>query len=313
MGSDRDRPDSRRRDRREEEDEAILDAEHFKAKIQPPKGKLSYAEILKLHETDDNDDDFFHITCHVDESLRERIELGEFVDLDKLLPKDKCGGTQVYNEAQRMQIFEQNGTTFWAPEQSMNVNSVRKWEQAFRIYATIYTNANPHCAGEIWQYIHVINVAASSYQWENVAYYDYTFRRLMERKPWRSWAKTYTQGWNLALRDSYATGGSSKPAPTMNNEKRMNQTHDWRDDCCWGFNRTRCKRGNGSCKYDHHCTYCGGWGHGSSVCRKKARKDGRGYESNFRDQPTAPSGSSTNSLKSSTSTTTSTSSRSKRK
>ena len=45
--------------------------------------------------------------------------------------------------------------------------------------------------------MHVINVAASAYQWTNVAYYDITFHQLMAFKPNRSWAKTYHQGWNL--------------------------------------------------------------------------------------------------------------------
>ena len=40
-----------------------------------------------------------------------------------------------------------------------------------------------------------------SYQWDNVAYYDYTFRQLMAEHPQRSWAKTYAQLWQLVLRD----------------------------------------------------------------------------------------------------------------
>ena len=49
--------------------------------------------------------------------------------------------------------------------------------------------------------MHVINVAAASYHWDNVASYDLTFKQLMAFKPHRSWAKTYNQGWNLAMRD----------------------------------------------------------------------------------------------------------------
>ena len=73
------------------------------------------------------------------------------------------------------------------------------WEQAFHVYAAIYSQANPSHATEIWQYMHVINIAAGSYSWENVSFYDYTFRQLMSQKPKHSWAKTYTQGWNLAM------------------------------------------------------------------------------------------------------------------
>ena len=35
------------------------------------------------------DDNFFHLTCHVDSVLISKIEKGEFVNLDKLLPKEK--------------------------------------------------------------------------------------------------------------------------------------------------------------------------------------------------------------------------------
>ena len=111
---------------------------------------------------------------------------------------------------------------------------MRKWEQAFRIYAVIYTEHNPLRATEIWQYMHVINVAASSYQWENIASYELTFRQLMAYKPQRSWAKLYHQGWNLAMRDPVHKGSyNNKP----NHEKR-----DWRDDCCWKYNRTNVAR-----------------------------------------------------------------------
>ena len=31
------------------------------------------------------DDDFFHLTCHIDANLKTKIEKGQYVDLDKLL------------------------------------------------------------------------------------------------------------------------------------------------------------------------------------------------------------------------------------
>ena len=36
-----------------------------------------------------SDDDFFHLTCHIEPSLIHKIEKGEFVELEKLLPKDR--------------------------------------------------------------------------------------------------------------------------------------------------------------------------------------------------------------------------------
>ena len=118
-----------------------------------------------------------------------------------MLAKD--GSTRMFNEEKRIELVSRGGATFFTPVQDRDckINSIRKWEQAFRIYVAIYTRANPERATEIWQYVYVINTAAMSYHWNNVAFYDCTFRQLMAFKPWRSWAKTYTQDWNLAMRD----------------------------------------------------------------------------------------------------------------
>ena len=67
----------------------------FKATIEPPpKGnkflptEFAHLDRVKRNEMDDdNDDEFFHLTCHIDASLKDKIEKGEYVELEKLLPK----------------------------------------------------------------------------------------------------------------------------------------------------------------------------------------------------------------------------------
>ena len=179
------------------QDRAItLQAERFNANVSAPKGMVP----LINHDIETNDDDFFHITCHVDPSLKEKIERGEFVELERLLPKERGS---FMDEERRMELVSKNGSTYFTPVQDRNnrITGVCKWEQAFRVYAAIYSQAQPLRATEIWQYVYTINLAASSFHWDNVAYYDYTFRQMMSQKPNRSWAKTYTQGWNLAMTD----------------------------------------------------------------------------------------------------------------
>ena len=91
-----------------------------------------------------------------------------------------------------MEIVSRGGETFILPiDKDSKITNVRRWEQAFRIYAVIYSQANPHRAAEIWQYVYVINSAAATYVWENVANYDYTFRQLMACNPNRSLANMY--------------------------------------------------------------------------------------------------------------------------
>ena len=82
-----------------------------------------------------SDDDFFHLTCHIEPNLIHKIEKGEFVKLEKLLPKDKFRKP----DEGRMEWVHRDGNTFLVPAQKDNkISSFRRWEQAFRAYATIY-------------------------------------------------------------------------------------------------------------------------------------------------------------------------------
>ena len=142
---------------------------------------------LKQLISQTEDDEFFHLTCHVDENLREKIEKGGYVDLHKLLPRNRF---QSLSEEQKMQFVNKNGVSYWVAVDSdqQRISGIRRWEQAFRIYAAIYCKSQPHRSAEIWQYLYVINTAAASYNWENVAYYDFTFRHLMAEHLQRSWS-----------------------------------------------------------------------------------------------------------------------------
>ena len=262
-------------------DRVILDAEKFKATVNAPKGNvingtedanvneslLKIADCLK-HIVNNDDDEFFHITSHVDSNLKAKIENGEYIELEKLIPKNR---SQVLNEDRRLQLMHKNGETYLAtPEAETKINSVRRWEQAFRVYSAIYSKANPERSHEIWQYIHVINTAAASYVWENVQYYDVTFRQLMHSKPKRSWAKIYSQLWNLAMCEPIIrTGGASHSS----NQHRSSDKFD-RNRCCWGWNKSKCNKWN--CKWDHRCSSCGAFSHTYQQCHKKKNKNNGG-------------------------------------
>ena len=87
-----------------------------------------------------SDDDFFHTTCHIDLLLKQKIEMGEFVDLDKLLHKDRLAALNGnYTEDSRMEWVQREGGMFLVPARKKSrINGFRKWEQAFRMYASIY-------------------------------------------------------------------------------------------------------------------------------------------------------------------------------
>ena len=88
-----------------------------------------------------------------------------------------------------MEWVHHEGNTYLVPaNRDQRITGICKWEQAFRIYATIYCGAHPSQVKEVWQYISVINTAAASYAWDNVASYDINFRHLMAFNLDRSWA-----------------------------------------------------------------------------------------------------------------------------
>ena len=236
-GSDADQASSHKDDHeahaKELTDKLILESEKFKADLVTPKGMLDIQVIpridreIELMRKFDNDDDFFYISCHIDPQIKQKIERGEFVDLEKLLPKERSAGGFSMNDDNRIRLCQEEGETFLAPVKATpKIGSIRKWDSAFRIYTTIYSQANPERASELLQYAHVINTAASNYPWENVAFYDFTFRHLMASKPWRSWAKTYTQGWNLALNSvsSFRSSGYGGASTSNNNNNQKTRS-----------------------------------------------------------------------------------------
>ena len=122
---------------------AIIEAEKFRARVEPPPGNFDILEI----GNGVSDDDFFHLTCHIEPNLIHKIEKGEFVELEKLLPKERLGSK---NDDGHLEWVQKDGGTFLVPVQKDNKSgSFRRWEQAFRAYATIYCGANPKRSKEI--------------------------------------------------------------------------------------------------------------------------------------------------------------------
>ena len=291
----------------EETNRLLLQAEKFRARVEAPRGMVNnvnsvssmlmpydYERVKSKFVTDDGlapidseilflrnfdqDDEFFHVTSQIDSNLKAKIERGEFVDLERLLPKDKLSSVRAGSDDLNKQLFQlisQGTNTYLNPSDTRSgnrINNLKKWDQAFRVYAAIYTQANPGRSSEIWQYVYIIHTAATGNLWDNVSYYDIIFRELMASKPWRSWGKTYTQGWNMAFNNGGSFGHSHTGGHTgtyTNQEGSSSQGKSWKDDCCWRFNKNKCKRTANECRYDHRCTHCAGWYHSYNNCRKR--------------------------------------------
>ena len=249
----------------------IRDAESAKAVIFAPKGNnlvrnepscddLSFQFIAKM------DQDYLVVGNHVDNATREKIVQGHYVDFSKLLPKDKV----MIEDEDWMELVVQNGKAYWTPaaSESVSINNFAKWEQAFRVYANIYTNQYPQKSGELIQYNHIIHSISLSYVWENVYAYDKEFRLHISRHPERSWAVILQQAWSMKLRDrinrsdmNVGGGGASSHMPEHTGQNRKS------GDYCKQFNKGKCNLGSG-CRYEHRCSYCYKFAHGVVVCRK---------------------------------------------
>ena len=55
---------------------------------------------------------FFLLTCHVDPNLKSKIERGEYVDLEKLLFKDRFRGNNQNMNGQWLELISKGGETF---------------------------------------------------------------------------------------------------------------------------------------------------------------------------------------------------------
>ena len=283
-------------------EEAILNGEKSEAEIAEPPGESGHGKLNNIIGQGVSDD-FFHIMCHVDLTLFRKIEAGEFVDLDRLLPREKLAGSndRVTDEA-RMEWVQRNGNTFLVPaNRESKINGFRKWEQAFRVYATIYCGMNPHWAREIWQYISAINTVANAYHWDNVYNYDITFSRLMAFNTNRSRAITYNQMWNLSMRDplpkSSGRPASGRAWSGRDHATSPNANIRMKPDYCWNFNKEiKCKFGN-KCKFIERCSYCDSPNHGVVSCTKLQKKQGskRGHKGNTSHSHGHRSGSSNSS------------------
>ena len=185
----------------------IIEAEKFKASVNAPKDRFnqivksvpqSVADNVYFQDEIKEDDHFFHLTCHVDPNLVSKVERGEFVELEKLLPRPKGGNLE---DGHKTELIFREGKPVIVPhvDKSRAITGIWKWDQAFRIYAAIYSQANPGRSSEIWQYVHVINTAAYNHAWSQVAEYDSAFRQMMASNPKHSWARIYAQMWNICF------------------------------------------------------------------------------------------------------------------
>ena len=215
---------------RERADDTIRQAEAGKAQMFATPGKTLAFEKQVNHDNQSSARWNFELSCQrastamddnylmiggnsIDQTLQEKIIKGNYVDLARLLPKDR----QNYDDNKLELVFKVRHT-FFVPavdhdSQNSAINNLHRWEQTFRVYSNIYLKGNPGRASELIQYNHTINTAASSYTWEYVYAYNREFRSHMAKFPNRNWGLILQQAWTMILKDrirhDYARNGRS--------------------------------------------------------------------------------------------------------
>ena len=190
-------PRSRPREPTPEEraERLIREAELAKAEIFPVSGNTLVTQ--RYCKTAVIDEGYMAVGGHVDEQTYVKIQRGEYVDFGKLIQKDKV----LVEEDQRLEMVVRAGRTFYVPvQETATIGSYVKWEQAFRVFANIYTKVNPHRSSELIEYNHVIHTISTVYAWDNIYMYDKDFRIHMGRNPELNWSTILQQAWSLRLK-----------------------------------------------------------------------------------------------------------------
>lgn len=269
---------------KERTEQMVLEAERQKLMLEKPIAGNKHVMTPQFKQLLDNpgssdlscDDNLFGLSVHLDDLTIFRIESGEFMDFSKLIPTDKVVPDPDDN-SNRMQLITQDGKLGVAPfvdKDAITINSYKRWEIAFDVYAGVYTRAHPRRGPEMLEYKHIIRNASETYIWSNVYDYDKIHRRHMGRNPGRTWAKKHKDVWTDKVK-IYRPAALSGASDVLTPGKKRKP--------CRFFNKNgKCMKG-ANCEFDHKCAFCGLFGHGKYNCRKLAasKKDNNSNNSSM--------------------------------
>lgn len=222
----------------------------------------------------DSDDDEFQVGYYLDETIKGKIKQGQYVDLSKVLPKDRTTVPD-QEEDSGFRLISREGYQFLAKkeEEITEISNYAKWRSAFGVYVAIYLKENPQRSAEVHQYISEIESAAITYVWSNVYGYDKMFRLRIAKKPHKSWATTHQKAWNTFMRDRRHNGQNypAKYPHSGGNQSTKKQSKNKKKPC-WIFNKKgNCKFGE-NCRFENKCSNCGSIDHGAINCEKPKSK-----------------------------------------
>ena len=190
--------------------------------------------VGNTHHPAEVDENYLVVGNYVEESVRTKIENGEYVNFSRLLPRDRLS----IEEDNRMEIVNKNGKTYFVPasdvDQTGGITSFSRWEQEFRVFSNIYTRRFPHRAFELIQYNHVIHTAALSFTWENVYLYNRAFRLHLAQFLYRSWSVILQQAWTMKMKDRVFKNDDNRNSSNGNKNKTSDYCKRFNCNCTIG-------------------------------------------------------------------------------
>lgn len=227
------------------------------------------------------------LTSGISKDLKTRIQMGQYINLQRLLPRDRIDPTDDHD---RYRMLHKDGYSYVVDdkekgnrETGLPINSLLRWDQAFRTYYGIYLEANPKKATEVVQYVSTIHKFAASYPWERVYNYDILFRKIFNDDPDREWDIINYQYFMEELGDKFAQAGSSHGSGPLS---PPGVSAGVKREACWRFNKFgKCKWGKKCLTGDHKCSICGMFNHPQFKCRLRKHGDRDSTKGGFKTSP----------------------------
>ena len=190
--------------------------------------------------------------------LVNKIESGEFVDMDDLLP-DKLGST-------RPQMHDDQSTTTKSRRRS--VTNILEWIQCFSVYIAVITRKQPERIQDLLGYQSRILEAHLEYAGDYWLGYDRRFRLEAAASNNTNWSTIDTNLWSIAFsgkakstRCKYCfcithSSADCNWAPDPQPTRPYNPQQRARHRICFKWNNVPGRCPVQGCKFDHMCLLC---------------------------------------------------------
>ena len=215
----------------------------------------------------------------VPNKIKMKIANGEYVDLATLISKPSDP------DSLSKQLKIENGKIVLGPKShDKKIDSIDQWTDAFLVYASIYSVANPSSANSLFKYMHTVRLGASRFGglgWKN---YDIQFRLKKETEPSLSWSTVDQELWLLFM---HSKPESEKEAGT--NQRTINNPSS-NQLKCYNYNfKGFCSRMY--CNFAHQCLRCSNF-HPLKKCRVASNINSRSQQSSPNTVNSGQSGTS---------------------